>query len=825
MLSLIRRSLERYCDYHQREPQMLWYAGLLGTVCFPIFYLLRFAKATPVYDDLPLRLTAAGLCALLLLRKFWPQRLRPYFLPYSYVVLIFTLPFMFVFTSLKNGGGTVAVGNTLMAAFFVILMTDWRNMVAMLSLGMGAAALAFYATDPDPAFPSDYVARFPILMLVVVGGSFFKLALERATARKVRDAYAAIAGSIAHEMRHPLAQVRHSMEAMQRLLPPPGARTGAAPAPQEVDALYRHLAQGQQAIGRGLQVISMTLDQVGDKPLDAAGFAHLSAADVVRKAVDEYGYEDPSLRERVDVQVLEDFQFRGEETAYLFVLFNLIKNALYYLPMCPGLRVTAIVGGHAVKLRDNGPGIAPERLPDLFEPFRSLGKSGGTGLGLRYCRRVMHAFGGEIECASQQGEFTEFTMRFPVIPLAEQEAHAAAAIEAARVALSGRRLLLVEDDAAQRLTVRHKLRPLEVRIDEAPDGQAALELLASQPYDLLLMDLRMPVLDGFALARRIRQGEVPLNATVRIVAHSSEPEQAARLKAQRAGIDVFVPKPSPQVALARALVSAFQKPAAPRRPLEGRRILLADDSAINRRAVAAYLADAGAQVIEADHGAAVLGLLGTGGAFDAAVLDLNMPGLGGLETVRRIRASPTPWASLPVLALSAHSDEVTMADARDAGMNGFLVKPVTAEILTGTLATALRGTRPTPSPAEPALDAAGPLLNEHRLESYRRLGLLDELITDYLPEIQRLIGTVSSAVAANEFERVQEALHSLLGMSGEAGAQALHQCVRRVYVTVQDERRMPPAQEWLPQMRALADRSEQALRAFTTMPRADSDAA
>ena len=155
MLTPIRRLLDRYRDYHMREPVMLWYAGLLGTVCFPAFYLLRFTKSTPVYDDVWLRLAAAGLCALLLLRKYWPERLRPYFYGYSYVALVYTLPFMFVFTSLKNGGGTVAVGNTLMAAFFVILMTDWRNMVAMLTLGFSAAVLAYYGLDPEAVTPVD----------------------------------------------------------------------------------------------------------------------------------------------------------------------------------------------------------------------------------------------------------------------------------------------------------------------------------------------------------------------------------------------------------------------------------------------------------------------------------------------------------------------------------------------------------------------------------------------------------------------------------------------------------------------------------------------
>lgn len=815
MLTFIRRLLDRYEDYHQREPVMHWYAGLLGTVGFPLFYLLRFTKSMPVYDDLWLRLAAAGMCSLLLLRKHWPERLRRYFYSYSYVTLIFTLPFMFVFTSLKNGGGTVAVANTLMAGFFVILMTDWRNMIAMLTVGFGAAVLVYWGTDPAATVPTDYVARLPILGLVLVGGTFFKRALERATAKKVREAYAAIAGSIAHEMRHPLGQLQYELDAVQRLLPVPGAWSAAPLGAAELDGLYRHVAQGQQAIERGLQVISMTLDQVNDeKQMDESAFAQLAAAEVVRKAVDDYGYEDAMLRERVELLVLEDFRFRGDETAYIYILFNLLKNALYFVPASPAMRIVITIGGHEVKVRDTGPGIAPERLAELFEPFQSLGKAGGTGLGLRYCRRVMRGFGGDITCESKLGEYTEFTMRFPPIPLAEQEAHAAEVMARARAALSGRRLLLVEDDPVQRLATRHKLRAMELKVDEALDGQRALEMLAHERYDLVLMDLRMPVLDGWQLASRIRRGEVALNAQTHLVAHSSEPEQAARLKARRVGIDAFVPKPSSQATLARALATALSQPAAVcNRPLEGRRVLLADDNPLNRRTVAAYLAEAGAHVLEADHGLGVLQQLGADEQIDAVLLDLNMPGLGGLQTVGQIRGSGASWASVPVVALTAHSDGALIDAARAAGMDGFLVKPVAPDVLSATLVRLLSGDRPAVvMPAASVQTQA--LLNEQRLEGYHRLGLLDDLTTEFLPEIHRLLRALQDAMDEGAYSKAQELLHSLLGLSGEAGAQALHQAVRRVYVSVREDQRWLPAQEWLPELHALAQRSEQALRAY-----------
>jgi CheY-like chemotaxis protein/HPt (histidine-containing phosphotransfer) domain-containing protein len=829
-MGLVRDLLDRHRAYHLHEPLMLWYAGWLGAVCFPMFYLLRFIKTEPAYDDLWIRVTAGALCSMLLLRRYWPRRLQAHYFDYSYAALVFTLPFAFVFTALKNdGGGTVGVGSTLMATFFLILMTDWRNTVAMLAIGMVSAVLAYVATTPDPSLPLDYVARLPTLLLVLVGGCLFKMALERATSEKVRNAYAAIAGSIAHEMRNPLAQVRHSLQAVQRELPAPGlvGRLSYLEGSQ-LDALYRHLSQGEQAIDRGLQVISMTLDEVSARPLDTGGFSYLSAAEVVQKAVDEYGYDSEEARAAVSVKVDEDFQFLGDETAYLFVLFNLIKNALYYLRLQPGTGVTLTVGRQQVSVRDNGPGIPPAVLATLFEPFRSVGKSGGTGLGLAYCQRVMKAFGGQIRCLSVPGEGTEFIMEFPPAGEEAREAHRQQVLLAARAVLAGKRLLLVEDDAAQRVTTRHKLRPMGMVIDEAPDGQRALDQLARHAYDLVLLDLNMPVRDGYHVAQKVRQGQAPANRYVRIVAHTSEPAHLARVKTQRAGMDGFVAKPSAQLPLVQALQKAIEQrstaSADGARPLSQRRVLLADDSAYNRRAVAAYLREAGASVVEVDHGEAVLQSLRAGPAFDAVLMDLNMPGLGGLDTSRAIRASHEGWSDIPIIALTAHSDAPAMQAARDAGMNGFLVKPVESVKLCEVVAELTAAAHevqpaspiepPTVTPAPAPAGEEGPLLNMARLESYQRLGLLDEMLADYLPEIARLVGVLHQAMATQDLPRAQEALHSLLGMSGEAGALALYQRIRGIYVPVLEEGRWPPPGDWLPTVQALAARTELALREY-----------
>lgn len=816
------RLFEEYRAYYSHSRPILKSAGIAGAVGFPLFYGLHLLRSTHPYDSAALRIAGTLLCLALALRDYWPLKLRPYYLGWSYVTFMFCLPFFFVFMSLKNNGGVVSVANTFMAVFFLILLSDWRNTIAMLIMGSGLASLLYLATTGNPTMPVDYFGRLPTLILVIVGGSLFKFSQKQIQAERI-DAATALAGSIAHEMRNPLSQIRHNLESMQRALPPPTttaqAQTLAAP---QVDTLYRHLAESEMAVKRGLQVIAMTLDEVSAKPVDTSTFSYLSAGEATDKAVQEYAFESDAARRRVSVHVIEDFDFRADETAYLFVLFNLIKNALYYLAIDPAAHVTITVADHQVKVHDTGPGVAPDALPKLFQPFGSVGKAGGTGLGLAYCRRVMRAFGGEIDCESVLGQYTQFTLRFPQVSAQESHNHHLAAMARARAAFAGKRLLIVDNDAAQRMTTRHKLAPLEAEIDQVADGQRALEALARQRYDLVLLDLNMPVLDGYAVAAKVRQGQVPANREVRIVAYTSEPAHLASVKTQKAGMDGFVSKPCAQLPLVQALHQALDHPRAEfAGTLAGRRVLLADDNPFNRKAVAAYLKHAGATVIEATHGRTALEHLQEPGSWDAVLMDINMPGMDGLETTRAIRASAMPCSRIPIVALTAHSDQATVQAAQAAGMNGFITKPVEAGALYRTLGDFFSGAAPaTPTvltARPPAPDHEGRLLDLNRLESYRRIGMLEELLDDYLPEIARLVECLEQGVAGQDLAQSVDALHSLLGMSGEAGASALYRLIRAIYVPMVEEQNWPAQPGWLEQISATTHQTQAALRSYARM--------
>ena len=827
-MNTLKRLFEHYRSYHAYGPPRLKYMGIVAFLTFCAFYFFRFTRPNPQpFDDLWLRFVVILMLLLLALKDQWPEKLKRYYIAYSYWAMLFCLPFFTVYTSLQRGGGIPAISNCFLVLCFLMLLTDWRNMLVMLALGSGLAVALYMGTSPDPTVPMDLVAQLPAYLVIAIGGNLFKFSTEQIDTERKLLATQALAGSIAHEMRNPLGQIRHNLEQMQRALPQP--TTTAQPQTlgvRQVDALYRHLAESEVAVTRGLQVIAMTLDEVSAKPLDTASFSHLSAADASRKAVQEYGYANDEDRRRVAVEVKEDFGFRGDETAYLFVLFNLIKNALYYLPLRKDGRVTISIQRQQVRVRDNGPGIASDALPHLFEPFRSVGKAGGTGLGLAYCQRVVRAFGGQITCQSVHGEYTQFTMRFPPVSQEQAEAHRLDVLAQARAAFSGKRLLVVDDDAALRLTTRRKLQPLDAQIDEAADGQQALEMLAKQRYDLIVLDLNMPVLDGYAVAERIRQGEVPANRDVCIVAYTSEPVYLASVKTQKAGMDGFASKPCAQLPLVQALRHALEHPVPRARPgdavLAGRSVLLADDNPYNRKAMAAYLHQAGVDVVEAGHGKAVLELLQARSHWDAILLDINMPGMSGLETAQAIRASGMACCNAPIIALTAHSDPATVAAAGAAGMNAFLTKPVDAFVLYEKLRQ-LAGPGPRPAVAAPlaatpggapANGAGAGLLDRKRLESYRRIGMLEELLSDYFPEAARLIDKLEAAAQRQDLQDGLEALHSLLGMSGEAGASGLHQLVRRIYVPMVENRCWPPAGGWLAQIRALAVQTDEALTAY-----------
>jgi signal transduction histidine kinase/CheY-like chemotaxis protein len=538
-----------YVLHHSGSTALLRGIGVVGTVAFPLIYMLRFTgQMPPLYNDLPWRVVATVLCFFMAAEKLWPARLHRYFLPYSYVTVFYSLAFLLPFTLLQNKAATPSIANMIVSAVLIILLTDWRNSILMMVAGYATSITVYWFSHPEPALPFSFLVWWvPLSAVLVAGGSISKYVEKRAELDRMRRLYSGMAGSVAHEMRTPLAQVEHALEMIETHLRRAAAAGATAPSRDELRQLSNIAAQGRQSVRRGLQGITVTLQQLSERAFETAQFAPLLASSCVHKAVEEYAYEGPQQRARVRVKVVEDFTFIGDETAFVLIIFNLLKNALYYLPLHPDATITITVESspeHRVVIHDTGPGIRPELLGRLFEEFQSAGKSEGTGLGLAFCRRAMRAFGGTIGCESELGRFTRFTLVFPPAPAQAQPAPSVpAGLPAPQVHLAGRTVLVVDDSAFNRAIVKARLRELGMHAIEAQHGNEALRMIDEGVRPAaILMDVQMPGLSGVDATRALRTRPGPASA-IPVLGVSANDLPSARDSALQAGMNGYLTKP------------------------------------------------------------------------------------------------------------------------------------------------------------------------------------------------------------------------------------------------------------------------------------------
>ncbi len=344
--------------------------------------------------------------------------------------------------------------------------------------------------------------------------------------RKVRQSRA-LAHSIAHEMRNPLTQVQLQFEVLTQHIEsqfPP-------------ETLKGDINKGQAAIQRGRQLIDIILREVSDTSPEQEPQVATSIHNAVNQAITRYGFENEKSLDRVKLPQQDDFVVMLNETLFNFVIFNLIRNAVYYFDSYPAsqIEMSTQTGPYENVLifRDTGPGIDNTIVHKIFDDFFSYQKSGGSGLGLSYCQRVMRSFGGRIECHSVKGEFTEFYLYFPVVPNSPKaetfrvnSEHGSTTkdegksnvMNELKVGEHAPTVLIVDDKEVQRTLVQLYLKQLGVQCLQANNGATAIEMIQSHKVDLVLMDVQMPVMNGFDASQRIKA----ISPSVKVIALSGE---------------------------------------------------------------------------------------------------------------------------------------------------------------------------------------------------------------------------------------------------------------------------------------------------------------
>jgi two-component system sensor histidine kinase/response regulator len=387
------------------------------------------------------------------------------------------------------------------------------------------------------------------------------------------------------------------------------------------------------------------------------------------------------------------------------VLINLVSNAVKFTERGEVVvTVTAIreAGSDRVvlqfRVRDTGIGLDADQIAGLFRAFSQADshvsrKYGGTGLGLAICKQLVQLMGGRIWASGEPGAGSTFHFTVQV------RTPAAIVMRAATPrppVLAGHRVLVVDDNASARESLSQMMRGFGMHTDVADCGTAALAALKNasrrrEPVDLVLMDWRMPGMDGLETTRRIR-ADTELEQAPAILMVTAYGREEVLRRTEQLGLRGVLIKPVTESmmfntacdALAGGYPRAIAEPAATSAPrmhaagslaaLRGRRVLVVDDNAFNREVASDFLLGVGMQVDTAVDGVDALAQLARAN-YDAVLMDIHMPRMDGLTATREIRRH-AHWVSLPIIALTAQARTEDRRASTAAGMNAHLTKPI-----------------------------------------------------------------------------------------------------------------------------------------------------
>jgi signal transduction histidine kinase/DNA-binding response OmpR family regulator len=478
------------------------------------------------------------------------------------------------------------------------------------------------------------------------------------------------------------------------------------------------------------------------------------------------------------------------------ILVNLLSNAVKFTA-AGEIAVTASatpVGGQRYEVhfgvRDTGIGIPADRLDRLFQSFSQIDASttrryGGTGLGLAISKRLSELMGGRIWVESEVGKGTTF--HFTIV--AESTSPPTRVPWSGPVpTLTGKRILIVDDNYTNRRILRLLAEKWGLHARETQSPMEAMEWIRrGDPFDMAVLDYQMPVMDGIALARAIRQlsGARPLalvllssigqpltdeHRDVGFAAVLSKPVKPSQLQDQLCQIVEALPGPTPPV--------AGPLPREPAAAIGDLRILVAEDNPANQRVALRLLERLGYQADFAASGREVLERLSRD-PYDVVLMDVQMPEMDGLEATRAICARWPAGTRPRIIAMTAEAMEGDREACLAAGMDDYVVKPVRLDRLSRALGQCrpVGDQRATTSEAPPAGSAPPAALDREVLRQLEEeLGgaeALRQIVATFLDSAPGFLAALRDAAGRGDPSGMERAAHTLKSTSAMLGATAL----------------------------------------------------
>ena len=465
-----------------------------------------------------------------------------------------------------------------------------------------------------------------------------------------------------------------------------------------------------QSVGENLRKISMAsnhlltlINDILDISKVESGKLNLSPLtfSIVETVENLVNLSQPMIKEKnIDfnfrISRMEKEYFYADQLRLNQIYINILSNAIKYTE--PGGQVSVDMAEEEspkpgcvrliYKVADTGIGMSPEFMETMYQPFSRQTDSRvnsiqGTGLGLAITKQMVDLMEGTIDCQSKQGEGTTFTVTLD-LPLADRQTD--------EMTLEPMDILIVDDDEVLLETAVDTLESLGVTAYSARSGLQAIDMIiekhqTGQDYNVVILDWKMPDLDGVETVRRIR---AQIGDTVPILLISAYEWSDIEDEAKEAGANGFISKPlfrSKLYYTINSLLGTEVKTVEMENDysdLEGMNILIAEDNDINWEIISAMLGMFGIKTERAENGRICLDKITNAkkGDYELIFMDIQMPEMNGLEATRRIRKLDDPWAAnIPIIAMTADAFSENVTECLNAGMNGHIAKPIDIKLV------------------------------------------------------------------------------------------------------------------------------------------------
>ena len=825
---------------------------------------LQFTLSIHLLVNLPVLL---GACALSFFNRF--DRILPVIVALTPIVC--NLGNLFIVA--KQGATALYLPEPYLIILWVYTTSGLRlthaNMTALIMLGsIAGAMILMFQLPPQKLLPHTYwlmVAMFlgflgcyllerSSRINFLMTEKLKKEALERKKAKQAADeankAKSEFLANMSHEIRTPMnAVIGMAHLALKTEL-----------TPKQLDYISKIQSSANSLLGIINDILDFSKIEAGKLDMEAVEFDLSETLDNVANVITVKAQE----RENLEVLFYLDTKVPnflvGDPLRLNQILVNLGNNAVKFTERGEIVLMTKIKSRSDDKItlefsmRDTGIGMTEEQQAKLFQSFSQADSSitrkfGGTGLGLTISKRLVNMMGGDIRVESEPGKGTtfSFTANFGLGKETEKKRYVPSRD------LRGLKVLVVDDSATSRGILRDILESFSFEVTLSPSGEEALEEIEwadqNHPFELVLMDWKMPGMDGLETSKRIKTLKA-LNKIPSIIIVTAYGREEIMRQADEIGLEGFLHKPVSASTLFDTVMQALGKevenPSGITREVEetveemqsiaGARVLLVEDNEINQQVAQEILQGAGLFVTVANDGQE-----GVNAAmqdpYDVILMDIQMPVMDGYTASREIRNLKSEIRNVPIIAMTAHAMAGDDKKSIAAGMNGHATKPIDPDQLFTTL---LKWVKPSEERAQvnkpevinkhPESDVALPIKNglpeslpEFDLkDGLKRLQgnktLYRKLLLNFATDYSRVADEIREALDANDFDQARSLVHNLKGLAGNLAALELQETAVNLEKLIKGvEQNSPKAEELNSKFSELENALNQALESAQTL--------